>query len=596
MSSSADAASAQHLPGPRDLEPFYKAQKRNRRATWRMSAVSTVAALIMGIPLTLVLTPVFYAATLFIADIIDYFSPLPREFWDNINGIGQLAMRIGDYVFNQRGTIDIPTLVLGVTVLLLPGMVITLGLWLAILAFFRRGGVGGALTTLNAREPNKSDLKELQLADVVEEMAIAAGIPAPKVMLVDSPGANAATIGTSHLDARLLISRRMLDELNRDQLQAVLAHLIASIGNGDLHVAFTVTSIFETCGLLVTLINAPWTRQSRSNLWRVLRYALRRGPANTADSAEAEAVAALLTGSLDPDQNDAGRRFDTKNQSFFSKVVTFAFFPFIFTNMVVEFTLWIFLSGALGPCMALLWRTRRYLADASAVQLNRNPNALADALRRLSQDSTTVMNGDWASHLFIMNPKGDRSLNHAQPDPERMQKAIQAWAATAQQGAAPAHQITPADFQRMRAELKVAEMAALHGDLAAAQRLAAFGKAVSGMKPEDVMNAPEPVMGVRAKPGTTGLQSKSMMSFHPSLKRRLRRLERMGAHWSPEAHGRRSVGLVITMTVLYMIIGPLLAIAAGMMLMVMAMMIMLNLVFLGIWMTVLQGIFSLLRH
>ena len=64
--------------------------------------------------------------------------------------------------------------------------------------------MGGALLALKAREPNQSDLKELRLADVVQEMAIAAGLPAPRVMLIDAPGANAAAIGTSPEDARIV--------------------------------------------------------------------------------------------------------------------------------------------------------------------------------------------------------------------------------------------------------------------------------------------------------------------------------------------------------------------------------------------------------
>jgi Zn-dependent protease with chaperone function len=133
-----------------------------------------------------------------------------------------------------------------------------------------RGRRRGTLASLNAREPNSGDLKELQLADAVQEMAIAAGLPAPKVMLIDSPGANAAAIGTSAEDAHLVLCRRLLDDLNRERLQALIGHLVSSVGNGDLRIAFTVTSVFETCGLIVTLINAPFGRQSRHTLWRML--------------------------------------------------------------------------------------------------------------------------------------------------------------------------------------------------------------------------------------------------------------------------------------------------------------------------------------
>src|SRR5215831_3385837 len=203
---------------PQNPETFFRAQKRNRRATWRMSALCAFAAFIMGLPLTLVLTPLLYVLTLAMAEIINHFSQLPPEFWDNANQLAQLGMRVGDYVFNQRGVLDPQELGIALALVLLPGMIAAFGLWAGMLVLFRRGGVGGALASLNAREPNPADLKELQLADAAQEMAIAAGLPAPKLMLVDSPGANAAAIGTCAADARIVISRRLLDELDRDQL------------------------------------------------------------------------------------------------------------------------------------------------------------------------------------------------------------------------------------------------------------------------------------------------------------------------------------------------------------------------------------------
>ena len=144
-----------------------------------MSALGVFAAIIMGIPLTLVLTPLFYAGTLIVADIINQFSPLPPEFWQNAHALAQLGGRVINYFANQKGTLDPQELVLGLCLVLLPGMVIAFGLWLGMMVMFRRGGVGGALASLKAREPNQADLKELQLANVVQEMAIAAGLPAP---------------------------------------------------------------------------------------------------------------------------------------------------------------------------------------------------------------------------------------------------------------------------------------------------------------------------------------------------------------------------------------------------------------------------------
>lgn len=54
--------------------------------------------------------------------------------------------------------------------MLLPGIALGLALWMGILLLFRRGGVGGTIASLNAREPNPADIKELQLVDAVQEM------------------------------------------------------------------------------------------------------------------------------------------------------------------------------------------------------------------------------------------------------------------------------------------------------------------------------------------------------------------------------------------------------------------------------------------
>jgi Zn-dependent protease with chaperone function len=622
MGSSSDVVRAARSLGPRDPETFYKAQKRNRRATWRMSFLCLVTALLMGIPLTLVLTPLFYTGTLIVAEILNYFSMLPAGFLENLNALGRLAIQVADYYINGKGQLDPQTLALGLAVMLLPGIVIAFLLWIGVLTLFRRGGVGGTLASLNAREPNRSDLKELQLIDVLEEMAIAAGLTSPKLMLIDSPGANAAAIGTSPADARIVISRRLLDDLNRDQLEALLGQLIGSIGNGDLRVAFMVTSVFETCGLLVTLINSPFGRESRGTLWRILRYGFRRSSSQEGQAAEAEAVASLLSRSLEMGKGDIDKFFDSAEQkkSLWRKFLSFIFFPIFFTNIAIEMTLWFFLTALLGPCMALVWRTRRYLADASAVQLTRNPDALAGALQALSQDSTAIPGSVWASHLFVLNPKGDSSMRSSgQPNSNQMRQAVLAWEASkagtpgAPAGAATTAQVTPADVERFKAEMRQLQIAAMRGDMAAATRLVSFGKAMaaaSGTRiempnPADIIAAqrgdPAAIARLRvrheAKPemSNTGLSTQSMVSFHPPLKRRLKRLNRMGAHI---AMGKRQMGAgaIIFMTVLFLIIGPLMLVAAAGILVVIAMMIMLNLIFLGMWLAIIHGIFAFLAH
>jgi Zn-dependent protease with chaperone function len=610
--------------GPANPETFFAAQKRNRRATWRMSALCTFAAFIMGIPLTLVLTPLLYAGTLIVAEIVNHFAPLPADFWRQANDLAKLGMRVADYVINQRGTLDPGELTAGLLLVLLPGMVFAYGLWFAMLALFRHGGVGGTLASMNAREPNQADLKELQLADAAQEMAIAAGLPAPKIMLVDSVGANAAAVGTSPHDARIVISRRLLDDLDRDQLQAILAHLVGSIGNGDLGIAFTVTSVFETCGLLINIINAPFGKESRSQLWRVARYMLGGGTPEkrAADAAE---IAESLATSVDGDTPDMDQYFKKGNPGLIKKAYRLVMFPLMFTNMTIRFTLWMFLNVLLGPSMAMLWRTRRYLADASSVELTRNPDALARALQCLSEDDTAFDSGDWATHLFVVNPKGDSGLRGQQPSQQQMAKAIQAWSSTAHMMSAQdaanlfdvpvpaggAARVTPKDWPSVRREIIATVKAAAMGDQQAMARMQAIAEITGEKLPaefgampnfadiaaarhgdraaiERLKQAQQTRRSAQPRHSQSGLQS--FASFHPPLVKRAKRLQKMGSHMIAPV---RAGGWVLTvfMTLLYAIIVPLLTVAGGLMLIVIGIMIGMNLMLLAVWLTAIHWFF-----
>ena len=76
----------------------------------------------------------------------------------------------------------------------------------------------------------------------------------------------------------VLVSRRLLDELDRDETQAVVAHLIGAVGNGDLRVALSMLSLFRTIALLMTILGATLGPAARRTLVRLMRLALRRVP------------------------------------------------------------------------------------------------------------------------------------------------------------------------------------------------------------------------------------------------------------------------------------------------------------------------------
>jgi len=267
--------------------------------------------------------------------------------------------------------------------------------------------------------------------------------------------------------------------------------------------------------------------------------------------------------------------------------------------------------------MALLWRTRRYLADASSVELTRNPDALARALQRLSEDTTAIEGGEWATHVFVVNPTGDSSLRGLQPSQEQMHKAIEAWASTAHLATAPGT-VNPAgapatanDWPSVRQQMMATAKAAVTGDAHALARMQAIAEIMGGSAAvgigampnfADILAAQKGDRAAmariqalrqqeaRPKHGQTGLQIQSFVSFHPPLKKRAKRLQRMGSHLiAPVMAG--GVWLKVFMTVLYLIVGPLLAVAGGLMLIVIAMMIGLNLIMLALWLTAIHWLF-----
>jgi Zn-dependent protease with chaperone function len=644
--------------GPRNRESFFAAQARNRRATWRMSAFCFVAALVMGIPLSLTITPLIYAVALGIASAINYFHPLPPEFWIWAEHIGRTGINFIIQIGSHKSAAGWSGLVPGAVIMLAPGIALSLMLWLGVLALFHRAGVGGALLALNAREPNPARLDELKLSDVVQEMAIAAGLPAPKIMFVDAPGANAAAIGTSPNDARLVVTRGLLEVLNREELEATLAHLVGAIGNGDLSVAFRVTSLFESCGLLLMLLNSPFGLRSRGVLWRIVRYGL-GGPRSKGDPAEAQAVADVLVGCAGLETDDIDRMFDpTRKKSIFRSARDFLLFPIFFTNFAIKLSLWFFSGVLVGPAVGLLWRTRVYLADASAVQLVRNPDDLASALQKLAATDTTVPGGDWAAHLFVVKPAV--GSEGRRPSQVEMKAVAQAWAtassvssdaANASSGvlqqstaapvtagvaastmpfaaspiAATAPQFsvaTPANFAidpaRFRQEIFGVYQSAMRGDAPSIAKLSAFQQALATAEGAPKMEMPNiadlatarrgdaaaiarlrtfhaqhvaphaPPDAKSAAPKPNDVSSLSFVPFHPGVKRRLRRLNRMGAH----ADASSDPGMIKVAIVIGLFLAPFAIMLVALMLLLIAILTLASVGFLVVWLAVIHAIFT----
>jgi hypothetical protein len=79
----------------------------------------------------------------------------------------------------------------------------------------------------------------------------------------------------------------------------VIGHLVGSMGNGDLRIAMTMLSLYQTLGVIVAALSSPFSPPARAAFRGLLRLALRRRRAGGTDTAEAEAVTQLLAGGLD---------------------------------------------------------------------------------------------------------------------------------------------------------------------------------------------------------------------------------------------------------------------------------------------------------
>src|SRR5215469_2390623 len=126
-SANVNATSARFLP----RESFFDAQRRNRHATWRMSLFCVLSVLVMGIPLALIITPLLYGLALIIADIVNYFSPLPPAFWQFSSDLAHLGLIAIGWLLQQKPA-DPQVLAVGLAAMILPGVLLTSGLWFGI--------------------------------------------------------------------------------------------------------------------------------------------------------------------------------------------------------------------------------------------------------------------------------------------------------------------------------------------------------------------------------------------------------------------------------------------------------------------------------
>lgn len=231
-------------------------------------------------------------------------------------------------------------------------------------------GVGAALfayyfgsnTVLAAVGAQEADPKQFQqLYNIVQTLAIGDGLPMPKVYIMDDPSPNAFATGRDPNHAAVTVTTGLLQMMNREELEGVLAHEMSHVKNFDVRLLLVVTTMI---GLAALIASMYW-----QGAWRIR-------------SRNSQAVIVVLAIGL------------------------------IFT--LVAFVV--------GPLMQLaLSRQRESLADVSGVELTRNPVGLINALKKIAQndkpperfnhavaammiDNPTEHHGTFFNHLFDTHP------------------------------------------------------------------------------------------------------------------------------------------------------------------------------------------------
>ncbi len=202
-----------------------------------------------------------------------------------------------------------------------------------------------ALATSGAKKIDRKNLP--QIYNMVENLCIAGGLTTPEIYIIDSQALNAFATGRDPEHSAIALTRGIIEKLEKNELEGVIAHELSHIGNYDIRLAMLVVALVGAITILSDLF---------------LRFTIHaRG----------------------------GGRKDGRVQLV---LILIAIALAIVAPLVA-----VFIQLAIS-------RKREYLADASGALLTRNPHALASALEKISGHSEVAQASKGAAHLFISNP------------------------------------------------------------------------------------------------------------------------------------------------------------------------------------------------
>ena len=236
------------------------------------------------------------------------------------------------------------------------GLIIAVGIWFVLMLASFSGGDRILLASSKAIPVTHDDYP--QLFNVVEEIAISAGLPIPKVYIIADPAPNAFATGRKPETASIAVTAGLLGRLNRDELQGVIAHEMSHILHRDI---LFVTLAGIMLGSIVLLSQVFL----RGMFYSSMVGSRRRYSSSSSGGGQAQLVMVVIA----------------------------------------------ILAAILVPIMAYLLyfalsRKREYLADAGAARLTRYPEGLASALGKIANDKSPqlVSVNKVTAPMYIINP------------------------------------------------------------------------------------------------------------------------------------------------------------------------------------------------
>jgi heat shock protein HtpX len=231
------------------------------------------------------------------------------------------------------------------------GIAVVISMLLSSVSYFAGDSI--VLGTSGARQVN--DQVAPQLMNVVREMSIAADVPEPRVFVINDTAPNAFATGRDPRHASIAVTSGLLEKLDREELQGVIGHEISHVRNLDIRFALLVATLVGSIALLADFF-------LRFTFWGGLGGRRGRG---SREGGGALVIVMIVVG-----------------------LILAVVAPIIasFVQLAVS-------------------RQREYLADASSVELTRNPAALERALAKISSDREVLEVANRATqHLYFVNP------------------------------------------------------------------------------------------------------------------------------------------------------------------------------------------------